>query len=51
MGGVEKREGGRKGERNSRGKVGKEGQRKDMKRKKKKVDPGVRACSVTSDSL
>ena len=32
---MEKREGGRKVERSSRGKVGKEGKRKDMKRKKK----------------
>ena len=51
MGGVAKREGGRKVERSSRGKVGKEGKRKDMKRKKKEVDPGVHACSVMSDSL
>ena len=45
MGGVEKREGGVKVERNSRGKVEKEGKRKDMKRKKKEVDPCVHAPS------
>ena len=51
MGVVEKREGGRKVERNSRGKVGKEGKRKDVKRKWIQVCMHARSYLTLCDPL